>query len=320
MNSSECKSTKEFVRELCDILEKKLGEVYSLQILTAQKNNGVEKEVITIHRNDTECAPSFTTDRLYELYQNGTTPEEVATRISEIVFEEFDREMPMTKEYCQKEWIQTHMYLRLLGVERNQKMLENSVYVPILDLAAVFYVITEMNGDGIRSYRLPKKIWEEQDMGSITKRYSEALQNTVDFFGETVMSMEECLLEIFQNKTGEDNKEEPDRLFGNGEEAGFFVATNHQRTYGASVILYPDFLEKAEQRFGPFYLIPSSVHEVLLLPQSHPIAVSELNQMVKQVNETQVDPEEVLSWHVYRYSKENGLKSETDYECEEAAE
>ena len=320
MNRNECISTKEFAGGLCDLLDKKLGEVYSSQIMTAQKNNGVEKEVITIRRNDTECAPSFTTERLYELYRNGTTPEDIATRISEIVLEEFDRAVPQAKEYCQKEWIQNHMYLRLLGVERNREMLENSVYVPILDLAAVFYVITDMNEDGVRSFRLPKKIWEEQDMGSVAKWYPKALQNTADFFGKTVMSMEDCLLEMFQNKSEDDREKVLDRLFEKGDEVGFQVITNRQRTYGASVILYPDFLEKEEAEFGPFYLIPSSVHEMLLLPQSHPIAVSELNSMVKQVNETQVDPEDVLAWHVYRYSGETGLVSETKEESEEVTE
>ena len=52
-----------------------------------------------------------------------------------------------------------------------------------------------------------------------------------------------------------------------------------------------------------FYILPSSIHEVIILPKSKGIAKEELDAMIQDINHTQVDTEEVLSDHAYLYER-----------------
>ena len=87
-----------------------------------------------------------------------------------------------------------------------------------------------------------------------------------------------------------------------------YVLSNRRRINGAAVVLYPELLRRLGEAFGGnYYVIPSSVHEVLLLKDTEDEDVHRLNDMVRQVNEQQVLSEEVLSNHVYYYSVEDGM-------------
>lgn len=83
------------------------------------------------------------------------------------------------------------------------------------------------------------------------------------------------------------------------------VLTNSKRSYGAACILYPGVLEEVAQRMGgSFYILPSSIHETILLPYDGMLSVESIKEMISVVNRTQVDPEEVLSDSLYYYDAE----------------
>ncbi|MGN1084051.1 MAG: DUF5688 family protein [Lachnospiraceae bacterium] len=134
-------------------------------------------------------------------------------------------------------------------------------------------------------------------------------------FPAEVQRMEDSLAECIR-KSGE---KEPEWLLAElrqtkegGDTSLLYVLSNQPKINGAVVFLYPEMLSRLEERFPRgFYLIPSSIHEMLLLADSGETEAEELNRMVREVNETQVIPEEVLSDHVYYYSKTCGLCSRT---------
>ena len=84
-----------------------------------------------------------------------------------------------------------------------------------------------------------------------------------------------------------------------------YIMTNRQEVNGASVLLYDDVLQTfALKKKTDFYILPSSVHEVLLIPADNQISMSTLSSMVRDVNSSQLAREEILSDHVYYYSLE----------------
>ena len=93
-----------------------------------------------------------------------------------------------------------------------------------------------------------------------------------------------------------------------------YIATNKSGFHGAAVLGYPEFAEKAaEQLGGSFYLIPSSVHEFILLKDDGNISAKTINNMIKDVNENVLQPRDKLSAQCYHYDAkkkklENGLK------------
>ena len=97
----------------------------------------------------------------------------------------------------------------------------------------------------------------------------------------------------------------PSDIMEEESETPLYVLTNKARLYGASCILYPNLLDSiADKLTCDFYLIPSSIHEFLIIPVDNPEQISLFSQMVTEVNETQLSDDEVLSNHAYYYSRE----------------
>ena len=90
----------------------------------------------------------------------------------------------------------------------------------------------------------------------------------------------------------------------NPEDVGIvtYIATNKSGFQGAAVAGYPDFAEKAAEAIGgSFYMLPSSVHEFILIKDDGRQNAKDLNKMVKNVNETVLEPRDVLSAQCYHY-------------------
>lgn len=82
--------------------------------------------------------------------------------------------------------------------------------------------------------------------------------------------------------------------------------SNSKGIHGASTILYPEvlgnFVHRDNVDVEQLYILPSSTHEVILLPCNEMVNVMQLQQMVEEINKTQVPEEEILSDNVYVYS------------------
>lgn len=87
-----------------------------------------------------------------------------------------------------------------------------------------------------------------------------------------------------------------------------FVLTNDTKVNGAAAILNDDTRQEIADKVGDFYVLPSSIHETLIIPKDAGMELRDLEQMVQEVNQTQVAPQERLLDHVYEYdAKEHEL-------------
>jgi hypothetical protein len=85
-----------------------------------------------------------------------------------------------------------------------------------------------------------------------------------------------------------------------------FVLSNEKRINGASALLDDKIMDEVREQVGDnFYILPSSVHECLIIPADEVIELRELENMVKEINETKVEPKDRLSNHVYQYDNES---------------
>lgn len=101
-----------------------------------------------------------------------------------------------------------------------------------------------------------------------------------------------------------------------------FVATVPDKVHGAGVIAYPNFMEDAAKKLGgDFFVLPSSVHEVLLVKDNGETNAKELENIVKNVNASEVEPAERLTDHVYHYdSKEHVFELADKFEARQRDE
>ncbi len=95
------------------------------------------------------------------------------------------------------------------------------------------------------------------------------------------------------------------------------VLTNSNSVNGAAVIFYPEVLEKIGEKMGAdYFILPSSVHEVLILPDAGNWSVRDLENMVKEVNNGEVAAKDRLSYDVFNYdSKEHHFEKARDHEA-----
>lgn len=84
-----------------------------------------------------------------------------------------------------------------------------------------------------------------------------------------------------------------------------YVLSNDKQVFGAGAILYDGMYEKLEKIVGDFIVIPSSVHETIIVPSIYDSPY--ITSMIREVNETVVAPEEVLSNRPYKLTPAGDL-------------
>ena len=85
-----------------------------------------------------------------------------------------------------------------------------------------------------------------------------------------------------------------------------YVLSNQEKLYGAACMLYPEVLSAFGEICGrDFYVLPSSIHEVLLVFAEEG-KEKELKEIVTDMNRNHVAPEEVLSDSIYHYNTKKG--------------
>ena len=109
------------------------------------------------------------------------------------------------------------------------------------------------------------------------------------------------------------------------EDPALYLARTEKEIFGAAALFYPGFFEKAaEQLKGSYYILPSSIHEVLLLKESAVEDPQSLEEMVRTINRDQVSPEDRLADHAYHYDSDKGtfetLRDYIDRKQEECLE
>lgn len=172
-------------------------------------------------------------------------------------------------------------------------MLLKIPHVKYLDLAVVFYYRLEegrFEGATILIHNCNLEAW------GINRRrlLEDAVMNTSRKLPYTFQSMEEVIAEL----TGEEEA-------CGGEEEIMYVLTNEKKYLGAAALLYPYVLNHIGKILkNNFYVLPSSIHECILVPDSGRYSRMELMSMVREVNESQVEKEEILSYEVYYYDRE----------------
>ena len=95
-------------------------------------------------------------------------------------------------------------------------------------------------------------------------------------------------------------------LEGEEKDDNLYVATNNGKEYGATAMLYPEVLKEGLEVLGDsFYIIPSSIHEVLLLKVDERNTPKELAELIKATNDNVLEKDDILSYKLYFYDKES---------------
>ncbi len=280
----------QFIHEVEVKVKEGVREDTTVYIHSAVKNNGTTRHGLTIAETGINIFPTIYLEEYYQQFQAGSTLENIAGDILKLYGEvRFQRsfESESVKDY---ERVKKKVVYRLVNREANKDLLKEVPYEEYLDMAIVFYVLFEVNSYGMASMMIKD---EHLDMWNVpAKEISRrAHENTRRLLPGEFKTMKVVLQELL--KVEEEDKDDV-----------MYVLSNRLRSYGAAVILYRDRLEEIGECLGEnYYVLPSSVHEVIIIAESAAPGQEELSDLVTEINTTQVDAEEVLSNHAYYYDR-----------------
>lgn len=273
------------------------AEDLSVYVHSAVKNNGTRRHGLTIAKEDVNIFPTIYLEEYYQQFQNGISLDRIAKDILNLYREvrfQHSFENGFLKDYQQ---IKGKIVYHLVNRKANQELLEEVPYEEYLDLAVIYYVLLEVNPYGMASLLIRDEHLELWDVtaGEVA---CQARRNTRRLLPYEFGTMS-ALLEELSVISGEDSV--------NGEDGGkefMYVLSNQIRSYGAAAILYESLLEGIGAYLEEnYYVLPSSVHEVIIVPQSAVPGKRELDVLVADVNETQVEEEDRLSGHAYYFDR-----------------
>jgi len=292
-----------FTGKVLKAAEKYFGEGTKVAINQVSKNNGVMLHGLTIMEAGCNIAPTIYLNGLYESYCEGTTFSEVFKRLIQAYHDNKIDENINIEFFTDYESVKHRIVYKLINFEKNQNLLEQIPHIRYLDLAIVFYclMICDSFGNGsILIHNSHCSMWNV----NAEALYQDAITNTPNLLGAELKSMEEVITELM-----EDAPEPVDLQWEvEGREIAMYVLSNKTRIHGAACILYENIVRDfADYLHKDIFILPSSVHEVILIPVSGLEKVETLIEMVKEVNETQVEDEEVLSDSIYYFSREENL-------------
>ena len=204
--------------------------------------------------------------------------------------------------------VKDSLFVRCSNAKENAGLLENCPHTVLGDLAFTVHVglnwqegsdpsyTTMVTNDILRSWGIDRQTLLE-----------DAVENSALRMPMTCRP----LSAVMQDFMGPDGDEIPEPY----DEPAIFVLSNTFTHHGAAAVIYPGVLDMMQERIGNFYMLPSSVHEFLLLPESMGMAVSDLERMVRDVNASVLLPEDYLSNTVYHYDGvEKQMEPAREYE------
>lgn len=288
----------EFTEKVRKAMKKELGESCRVECKEVKKNNGVVLHGLLVLPKDRNVAPTIYLDAFLEAYEAGATFRSIVQRLLDICREDALKERVDMDFFRSFEKVRDRICYRLIGRKGNEELLEDIPYIEFLDLAVCFYYAYHGDslGDGtILIHNSHMEMWQT----CTAELFRLAKCNTQRLFPWVCSSLEEVLEEIAGQGGDGEPEEGRDGFF---REIPLKVLSNEKRMHGAICALYPDVLEELAQRERRnFYILPSSIHEVILLADTGTGSPEELRDMIAEVNRTQVAPEEILSDSLYYY-------------------
>ena len=285
MNFEEFKA---WVKE--NITSEDWKETSQVEISVVKKNNGVSKAGLSIREEEQDASPLLYLDDYYIHYQNGEILENVIKKIRDDYNEKvqmFAAKIPNLQEF---ENVRGKVIYRLVNYEKNKELLEACPHTRLHDLAVTFRWVARIDDVGVSTSLITNKQVKEWGV-SVNDLVLAARQNTPRLFPAKIIDMEEMLAGMVS-------------FILYPSAIPMYILTNEQELNGASALLYGDILKDfANKKGSDMYILPSSIHEVIMVPADRIDDPKGLSSMVHEANTTVVSTGDVLSDSVYYYDR-----------------
>lgn len=279
----------------------------NIQIDQVVKNNDYLLDGLQISENGSNMTPVICLDDYFRDYENGRSMKSILQSIAEI---RMDYHIPKDFDVSiVTDWekVKDKVVCKLVNAEKNKNFLKNKPFTQIEDLAVIYLIILEEREASSFTVTIHNNLLDGYGIDKETLHQT-ALSNMEYLMPAVFSTLQDVVKELLIPDIMKqfEVEEELVRGFFEGMVPGsgvpMYCLTNEARINGAAYILNTKVQEKiAEQLGGDFYIIPSSINEVLIVPKTENIDFRELEKMVQEVNVMHVSVEERLSDYMYEY-------------------
>ena len=287
----------DFCDYVCENISEYLPECSGLdaEIRDTTKSNGVSLKSLCV-RDDSfsEYGSNIYLDYYYKKYMDKMNIE----KIMEDIAEEYRRSREQIKDRSLDLGKFTEPDLdrivpRILNYEKNIDQLGNCPYIVYQDLVITFRLVGDVTARDMMSVLVDNKMMNKMGM-TPQELFHPAMENYKREFPPMLTSLGTVLSSLIGDV--------PDFMMENTPEREIYVLSNKQNINGATTLLDDDTLERAaEELGGNYYILPSSVHECLLVPEGFANQIEDLTSMVHDINCAVVSDMDFLSDTVYHY-------------------
>ena len=313
---------EQFVAKIKKALTEYYGPEAEIKTHKVYKNNGILLQGICVLEKGKNIAPTVYLNDFCDRYEQGETFGEIVKRIVQFMENNRVANNLNVDFFMDYKNVRKKLVLRLINRDRNRELLKQVPYLKFKDLAIVCHcvLITEEIGTGtILIHKHHLKAWNIVE----DTLFQDAFENSPKVEPYSILKMSDMMKNILKDsiidqieEVCEDCETDKEELLSSTlddmareieeKHIPMYVLTNSMRYYGAASLVYPSVLEKiGDMLQEDFYILPSSVHEIIFIRKNDCVDSFTLNEMIEEVNRTQVDEEEWLSDHTYLYQRKN---------------
>lgn len=294
---------KEFAEYIRDNIKDMLpaeeyGAFTEVQIRNIQKSGGNELMVLNFLKPGERISPCVDLEVYYDAYRRGAPLETVMEDI--IIMDRRVRENILAPnmgiEDLSFEAVRDRIYIQACGTKESRAYLEKRPHTEMGDLSATYHILIGESETDSQSMEVTNSLFDSWKI-SKDELHMTAISNMTEYnqaqmcgITDVLSGKETNILERREGvKPGEDM---------------MYVLTNKKKIHGAAFVFDMDVMEKATAKLGEScFVLPSSKHEVLLMPESNAPSYRELCSMVYDINRNEVAARDFLSDKVQFYDR-----------------
>jgi hypothetical protein len=271
-------------------LQKELGDTYSIFIHEVLKTNLV-LDGLSILKQGENVSPSIYLNSFYKDLESGVPLTVVINNILSIYKQcSFPGYLDVSK-ILDFSNVKNNLFVKLINKHLNEKLLENVPHTYFLDdFAITVHCKLNQIKEGLFSFAITNdylKAWNLTAPALI----SIAKENTISLMGLDIENLSDSLQSMHVQVPS----------------LPIWVMTNRYMLNGAATVLNDNVLKKFAATYGNFYIIFSSVHEVLLIPSNDNLNIEMLTNLNQEVNASSLSKEDILGTKAYYYEKGKGI-------------
>lgn len=288
--------------EIVRSVQERLGDGYKASLQKVLKNNNLMRTGIIIEKEEINLFPTIYIDEEIDKYLQNLCPLETIT--DEIIRSYLNCDQSEdygVSSFQDFDWAKSKLVCHLVNTSLNSNLLKEIPSIPFLDLSIVFRVILDpLPIEGTPSILVTNKHLKLWGIDRETI-YEIAKENTPKLLPAKIIGLGELARNALLEKNV--SPEVIEEL--NIPDVNMYVLTNQRFWFGSYCINYPSILSAlAEKENANLYILPSSIYETIITPDSNDVSIEKLKDTVYLVNKTSLPEEELLSYSVYYFSRE----------------